>query len=289
MLGVLLALLASVAWGVTALCSRKGLQHLPARRGAFVANGTGFLLSLSAALIFQRQGLLSISLVALGWFGLNGIVSSGLANYFYYRAIHHAGASRATPVASVSPLLSLPLAAVLLGEVITPAIAAGAAGVVAGVYLVTSEGGQGGGASRRGYVFALLTALCWAASHLLTRKGVTTFAPALAGATVSLLTGALVLTPPQNGMSEIVRAGRRIWLFVAAGSASAVGTLLFFSAMALAPLVIVSPLVNTFPLITIFGSHLFLRRMEKITPRLVLGAVLVIGGAAAISIGRALR
>jgi drug/metabolite transporter (DMT)-like permease len=286
MLGILLALLAALAWGVTALFSRKGLQYLTARRGAFVANSTGFLLSLLVGLLFQRQDLLSLSLLAIGWFALTGIVSTGLANYFYYRAIHYVGASRATPAASVSPLLSIPLAVILLGEVINLPIGAGAIGVVAGLYLVTGGEGQSGEARKLGYIFALLTALCWATSHLLVRYGVTTFAPALAAAPVSLLAGALLMFPPRQGVSQIIRANRKLWLFVASGASSAMGTIFFFSAMSVAPLPVVSPLVNLFPLITILGSHLFLRRMERVTPRLIAGALLVIAGATSITIGR---
>jgi drug/metabolite transporter (DMT)-like permease len=285
MLGVLLAFLASLSWGIAALFSRKGLQYLPPRVSAFIANSTGFFMGTLVGLLFQREAMLSLSISAIGWFALIGILSVGLANYFYYRAIHNVGASRATPIAAASPLLALPMASLLLKEVITLPIAAGAIGVVAGLYLVTSGEGQSGQVKKRGYLFALLAALCWSITALLGRKGVTTFAPALAGIPVTLLFGALLLLP-RHGLSQVAQVRRKIWPLLAAGSSSAVGSLCYYSALGLAPVVIVSPLGNMFPLITILGSYLFLRRLERVTIPLAVGTLLTIAGATLITIGR---
>ncbi|MBM2832183.1 MAG: hypothetical protein HW414_1235 [Dehalococcoidia bacterium] len=288
MLGIVLVLLASLAWGVAPLFSRKGLQYISPRAGSFIAVGSAFLLSALVGLVFHWRELLSLSLFAIGWFALTGIVSNGLANYFYYRGIHLVGASRASPVAASTPLLALPLAAIFLGEVITIPAAAGALGVVLGLYLITSGEAPGVKSKKRGYIFALLAALCWSAANLLIRRGVTTLAPPLASAPISLFFASLILIPPPETLSSLPKAGRKLWLIVVAGLCSGSGTLLFYSAMSLAPVVIVSPLGNLGPLVTILGSHLFLRRLEKVTPRLVGGALLVLAGAATVTIGRAL-
>ncbi|MBM2832182.1 MAG: protein of unknown function transrane [Dehalococcoidia bacterium] len=286
MIGITLALLASLIWGTGTLFSRKGLQYVQPNIGVFVANSAGCSVGILAGLLLSRRELFSLSLTAVAWFALIGVISIGLANYFYYRGIYLVGASRASPIAAAAPLLSLPLAMLFLGEHATLSIAFGATGVVGGLYLVTSSGGGDKQVRKRGYIFALLAALCWSISSLLIRKGVTTFASPLAGTPISLLVGYLVLFPRQ-GLSTAFQARRKLWLLLAAGSCSGLGSLLFYSAMSFAPVVVVSPLGNMAPLIAITGSHLFLRRLEKVTLRLVLGALLVLAGAATITIGRA--
>ena len=288
MLGILFVLLASLAWGIAPLFTRKGLQHVSPRAGSFIAVGTAFLLSTVVGLAFHWREMLSLSLLAVGWFALTGIVSNGLANYFYYRGIHLVGASRASPVAASTPLLALPLAALFLGEVITIPAAAGAVCVVFGLYLITGGEAPGVKSKKRGYIFALLAALCWSAANLLIRRGVTTLAPPLASAPISLFFATLILVPPPETLSTLPKAGRKLWFIAVAGLCSGSGTLLFYSAMSLAPVVIVSPLGNLGPLVTLLGSHLFLRRLEKVTPRLVFGAMMVLAGAATVTIGRAL-
>lgn len=288
MLGVALVLLASLAWGIAPLFSRKGMQYVPPKVGSFLAMGTAFLLSTLLALLFHRRELFSLSLAAFGWFAMTGIISNGLANYFYYRGIYLVGASRASPISASTPLLSLPLAVIVLGESITVPIAAGALGVVGGLYLITGGGPEDVQARKHGYVFALLAALCWAFANLLIRKGVTTFASPLASVPISLFFATLILLPSPEGVTSVRKAGRKLWLLAAAGLSSGAGTLLFYGAMSLAPVVVVSPLGNLGPLIAIPASHLFLRRLEKVTRRLVLGALLVLAGAVTVSIGRAL-
>jgi drug/metabolite transporter (DMT)-like permease len=49
--------------------------------------------------------------------------------------------------------------------------------------------------------------------------------------------------------------------------------------------VVVSPIASVNPLMAIALAHLFLKRMERITPRIIAGAVLVVAGVTAIAIG----
>ena len=55
-------------------------------------------------------------------------------------------------------------------------------------------------------------------------------------------------------------------------------------ALSFGPVVMVTPLTATLPLWVVIGSKLFLRDVEKITTRIVIGAILVVAGTIAISL-----
>jgi drug/metabolite transporter (DMT)-like permease len=61
------------------------------------------------------------------------------------------------------------------------------------------------------------------------------------------------------------------------------GLLLVLYALTYGPVVVVTPLTATLPLWVVLGSKLFLRDPEKITPRIVAGAALVVAGTIAIT------
>ena len=58
----------------------------------------------------------------------------------------------------------------------------------------------------------------------------------------------------------------------------------FFSAQR-ADVVVVAPLLATFPLWTLLLSHLFIARLGATTPRLVAGALLAVAGVTAVYLG----
>jgi drug/metabolite transporter (DMT)-like permease len=60
--------------------------------------------------------------------------------------------------------------------------------------------------------------------------------------------------------------------------------LLVLYALSFGPVVTVTPLTATLPLWVVIGSKLFLRDVEKITTRTVIGAILVVAGTIAISL-----
>ncbi|HSF56689.1 MAG TPA: EamA family transporter, partial [Candidatus Binatia bacterium] len=51
-----------------------------------------------------------------------------------------------------------------------------------------------------------------------------------------------------------------------------------FIALSRADVSVIIPLLNTTPLFTVLFSSLFLRGMETITPRIILGAILMVAG-----------
>ena len=77
-----------------------------------------------------------------------------------------------------------------------------------------------------------------------------------------------------------------IGYFAIGGAFESLGLLLVLYALTYGPVVVVTPLTATLPLWVVLGSKLFLRDLEKITPRIVTGAALVVAGTLAISLAK---
>jgi drug/metabolite transporter, DME family len=147
-----------------------------------------------------------------------------------------------------------------------------------------------------GYVYGMLTAACWAISPILIRKGLVGLPSPLWGVTIGLGVAAIAfaswcwaargrLRPVRwVGMDRAIKAA--VSFQVVAGLSSAVGSVARTVAIDLAPVAVVIPLVQTTSLWTIVFAHLLLgRQVERVNPKLVLGGILVVLGAALVIAG----
>ena len=139
-----------------------------------------------------------------------------------------------------------------------------------------------------GRVLATGAALAYGSSAVLIRVGVADMAPPLVGAALAMLSGTLVLALVGigNPESSLRQKKRAVVFLLLAGVLGGFGVLSSFLALSMAPVVIVNPLQSINPLFTLLWAHLFLGQLEKITPRLVLGTLIVVIGITLITIGR---
>ncbi len=139
-----------------------------------------------------------------------------------------------------------------------------------------------------GRAFGIGAALAYGASSVLIRQGIGGLAPPLVGAAIALLSGTLALAVmgARGVRASLAQNRKSIGFLLLSGTAAACGIMSSFFALSLAPVVVVSPLQSTNPLFALLWSYLFLGRLEKITPRLVLGTILVVGGVNLVTLGR---
>ena len=140
-----------------------------------------------------------------------------------------------------------------------------------------------------GRAFSIGAALAYGASAVLIKYGVTGLAPPLVGTAVALLSGTLVLAITGARHIDRTSLAQNRWAIVfllLSGIASGLGILSSFFALSLAPIVVVAPIQNIFPLFALLGAYLFLGHLERITSKLVLGSFLVVFGVILVTIGR---
>ena len=138
-----------------------------------------------------------------------------------------------------------------------------------------------------GSIFAGLAAVCYGSSQFLASKLVTKETPPLVVATFGLLVGILVLSAVSHrSLINDRGAPKRAFLFMALSGVSASAAVAFsYIALSLAPVIVVAPVTSITPLVSLAIAHLFLQRLEKITLRIWIGAVLVVTGVIIIALG----
>jgi len=137
-IGDLLILISAVNWAVFSILSRHGLQSHPAARMMFYVMLLGWLFTCVWIFGFG-PGLSELS--NLTWRGaaailMLGIFGSGLAYIAWYDALKVLPATQLGAFLYIEPLVTLVVAAVILGEPITAASLLGGGIILLGVYLV---------------------------------------------------------------------------------------------------------------------------------------------------------
>ena len=144
-----------------------------------------------------------------------------------------------------------------------------------------------------GYLFALSAGASYGLAQVLTRQGVTEYTTPLAGVTVSLFFGMVGMTflIAKDLRTSFVSTSfsRGVLLFALAGLAGSGGVLINYIALSVAPVVVVSPVLGVNPLVTLVLAALFLRGLERVTRRLMVGSGLVVIGVVCISLATTLH
>ena len=138
-----------------------------------------------------------------------------------------------------------------------------------------------------GYVLAGAACIAYGASLILAKQVVEDTPPLLAatlGMTFGLLVLAVISAPD---VRRDVGTRKRAWVWAALGGLAAGGGItLMFLAISNAPVVVVAPILAMNPLTAILFSQIFLRGMERLTWRVLVGALLVVAGVIIITLGQ---
>lgn len=323
--GALIALLVPVCFGSGMVLARVGLVHVPPGAGNFLSLVVGWALVASVTVILHPDALFGVSLGAFGWLAMIGVVNFPVGRFMNFASIKHLGVLRANPILAMAPVVSAFEGAVFLGERVNWRIGAGTALAVSGVIIVvyaevtarggaisggprpaTADGRAPGLVERRpllfGYLAAASAAVAYGTVPLLGRIAVTgeagnvpligrfaAEAPTLplVSATYTMLIGFIVMGLfAAPSVPTALRAPRRALAFVAMGGlAMSTGVSLLYLALSRAPVVVVSPVFALNAFVALVLAHFFLQRLERVTPPLVIGTVLVVAGVVAVILG----
>ena len=139
MLGIVLAITAACCWGAGTIFARLGLQDIKASTGTFISMLSSTLLVGLVALTLNFDDVVHISLKALLWFSLIGVVNYVMGRQFNYLSIKYIGATKAATLFASAPLFAMVLAVTLIGESVNPTIVIGTLIIVVGLYLVVTS------------------------------------------------------------------------------------------------------------------------------------------------------
>ena len=288
--GVLLGSIASAAWAVFVYFIKRALMNAPVLKvTAAVTTVNAAMVTIIAIGFISIDDFRGVTKATLAFALLAGFLHIGISRSFYYRAIHRIGPNRSIPIALTYPAITAVAAAFTLGETPTLSIFIGLAILLVGITLIVqaepsreAEGETRGARWKLfGWISAGVTSLLWGVAAIFFKKASLNLHP-LATAAIALWVGAattlLLMTLCRGEESRgPIPASAWTWIFAAAVCQSiAVPFYNFAFVHTLA--VRVTALISAQPLIVLVLGWLFLREMENITPRLVLGALLTVIG-----------
>lgn len=289
-IGILFALVTTVSWAGASFCIK------PALRDVTVPRATATMTVLNALFVT----FITFAFVPLSSFRpqnsetwlfvfLAGALHFGISRVFMNAAILRIGPNRTIPVANSFPLVTAFLATFALGEPLTLRIVLGLAILLCGITLIVrakpamDTTGDAVTTSRTisGWVFAGLTSLLMGVSAVFL-KNASLDLPPLVVSTLALWIGTVIAwiivgasknTAPRGPIPA--RAWR--WLFATAVCQSL--AVPFYNAALTKTLAVnVTCLASAQPLIAIPMGLIFMREAENITPKLIGGVVIAVGG-----------
>ena len=278
MTAVGLALLSALLFGAMSVGLRIGLGKHPDPELATVATIAGALVVvvLAAAVEAPSRGVHA----GAAWpFLLAGLLQPGVGQLFVTKGIELAGASRSSVVFGMAPLISVTIALVVLGEPASVPLIVGAVLIVGGGVELARERAKPEHVRRFGLVLAFVATVLFATrDNLLRHLAVGTSVPPAIAALAALLGGALVIGPalgPRLRGHTIVRPSLP---FLVVGVFFGLSYVSLFEAYYRGRVTVVSPLIATESLWGIVLSIIFIREVEVVGRRLVIGALLVVAG-----------
>lgn len=278
-ISLVLAIMAALLFGTGVVITQFGLKYLPPLSGAAVS-----MPAFTALFFLFSPFVLHVETVewraVLIFIGV-GLVYPALLTTLTFSSNRALGPVVTGALGNLAPLFSVGLAVAVLGEELHSLQLLGLIVAIAGVFLITLSRASDKGDWR---TWALLLPL----GAAVLRGGIppiikiglaiwpNPIAACLIGYTVSSL---VVLT------SERVRTGRfipkgpiagHLW-FAAVGICNGVATLMLYAAVGLGRVSLVTPLVATYPLITVGLSALILTHI-RINAKLAFGTVAAVAG-----------
>jgi drug/metabolite transporter (DMT)-like permease len=282
---VILAVVSAALFGAMPVAVRFALVPplVAAAVGAlFMQVATFAVLCVAAAI----QG--GVTLDGLVPFLVAGAIAPGLSNLFITVGIREAGSSRASVAFGTAPLFAVTIAVLVFGEEPGAAVLVGALLIVAGGIALALEPERPRHVRRIGIVSALVGAALFALRDNLVRDlSLETDVPSMtAGA--AMLASSLVVT------SCVVAARRHrvawpskvVARWLLPGAFVGLSYVALFEAFYRGTVSVVAPIVATESLFGVVFSALLLGRSERIGPRIVVGAALVVTGGALIAVFR---
>ena len=284
MFWILFALGSAFFAGITAILAKIGIAQV----GSTLATAlrTVVVLAFSWLMVFvvgSQGGIAQISGTTLLFLVLSGL-STGASWLCYFKALQLGDVNKVAPIDKSSTVLTILLAFIFLGEPVSIPQALGVVGIGVGTLLMIAkkEVEDGKPHSKAWLVYAFLSAVFASLTSIFGKIGVENVESNLGTAirTIVVLVMAWVMvfvTGEQKGIRSI---GKKSWVFLfLSGITTGLSWLCYYRALQDGPASVVVPIDKLSILVTIVFSWIVLK--EKLTPKAVVGLVLILAGTGA--------
>ncbi|MGC2517499.1 MAG: DMT family transporter [Burkholderiales bacterium] len=291
-MGIALALLAMVCFATNIFIVRSALARMPLEPGFLVMLGVNVVFTAAVLCIelLLRRTPLVFQWRGAGWFVLSGVVGIYLGRRMLLDTIRTLGPARASILHSSSPVFTLAVAWVLVGERLGAYELGLTALVIAGLWTTQMPGGRESGEHRprreelkRGAIPGLFLIMGFGTGNAIRGLAMRTWNEAIFGSLLG--TGAALLCQIASirnwpkVFADFRKSDRRgLTLFAASGIATACGSMLTTYAMGYIEIAIATLITFTSPLVVFPVSVFVYKNREGLTLRTAAGAAMVLAG-----------
>jgi len=275
----IVAISSAMGWAADSVLVRFGLRH----SNIFAAMFISYAVSISCmwSYLIATTSLEFLKSRAMIFYLISGCMQPLFARALFYEGITRIGVARAGPLRGSEPLFGTAIAVMFFHERPGFLVLIGTISIVGSLWVIS---GKHAGETRWRLIdtiFPIAAALISAISQSLRKQALKIIPdPFVAVAVVTtvsfiLLLGFLVTTK----RAHLLRVPREsILFFFCAALIATLAQVANFIALARGELSVLIPLLNTTPLFTVFFSAVFLRNIETVNRRIVLGALLMVAG-----------
>lgn len=275
MIGIVFAVISSIFWGFNGILLRKGLKEVDTISGTFtVVSTTTFITAIVALKDLKTTPIVYDKVLMLV---LAGVISYFIGRLFTYSSVSTIGSSRAFSGTSTRILFSTIFGVFLLHEMLSLPILFGTVMMIFGLYVFSTEGFD-----VKGIYTSVAGGFAYGLASLLIKVGMlnSVFVSVFI-ASISGLTFLGMFAKTQNRLKFVKNK-----YLILSGTSLALGNISYYLALSMAPLVIVVPLSNLYPLITTLLSYLLIQKLEYVSIKTFVGSLLAVIGSILIAIGK---
>jgi len=290
-MGIAYALLAMLCFATNIVITRFAVARLPVEAGFFVVLATNVLFpaALFAAELGAREAPYAWQWKGAGLFAIGGVIGTFLGRRFLFDTVKLLGPSRASVFHSTAPAFALIGAWLLAGEILGAYEIALMLVVWAGLWLTQPRAGSLQALApellRKGFAAGLLTVAGFGFGNVLRGLAMRVWEEAALGtviASVAALACQFAVTRNWEKIGAQLRGAERkaIWLYIGCGVFTSLGSIFISLAMTRIEIALAVLVVHTTPLVIFPVSVFLLKNREELTPRTVVGALVVLAGIA---------
>ena len=282
-----IALITSIWYAGALVSSRRGLRYSTPTTVTLVSILVQNLALWSA--VFFAGGIPMVSWISVGLFCIVGTFQLGV-RLLAYTGVLKIGASRSSALQSISPLVSATIAITVLHEAVTALIIGGTLLVVIGVVLVSWKAEKELPSFRWWHLLLPVAAACLTGmNHPMRRYALSLsneplFFSAFMGF-VSLV-GFLAYLAVSSQEQLLVWDRKAFWPFLWTGILETLSIVFIITALSIGPVVVIAPIASSYPVWALIGAKLFLRDVERIGVKAIVGILSVVAGTIAIHLGK---
>ena len=273
------ALQAAFCFAVSHILIRRGMVNSNAITASFISLTMSALLLWSLVPFFVS--LSAFWTPAIWYFIVAGVFAPGLGRTLNFVGIERIGIARSVPIVNSSPIFASIFAVFFLGEVWVSQNILGTSLVILGVVILSSIKPSEGPWRKMDVIYPVLGAVSFGISANLRKAGLLVdnmplMAAAVTAAAAFLFSSVLLRLKGGRQVFKLPRTSLA-WYFTA-GLFNTAAMLSVFHALSSGKVVIVEPLIASNPVLSIALTAIFLKDLEAISIRVVIGAICTVAG-----------